>query len=378
MKKISILIALAIALGIGYWAISRPDIITVRLVTVKKGLVEATVANTRAGTIKACKRSRLSLPIGGQVDELLVDEGDRVKKGQLLLKLWNADQQARVRDGEARVVASRSALIEACHTSSLDQRELARVQGLAAKKLVSDERLDNAKTRAAISIASCDKARANVTVAKSFLELQTALFNKTQLVAPFAGVVAEINGEIGEYLTPSPPGVATPAAIDLIADDCLYVTAPIDEVDAGRIAVDMTARITLDAFRGRSLAGSVRRIAPYVKEFEKQARTVDVDVDFDAIPKDIHLLVGYSADIEVIVKQSKNTLRIPTEAIFDGDQVLRFHNTDTGLEQITIRTGIGNWVYTEVLEGIAENDQILLSLDTEGAVRGAQVQPITE
>ncbi len=378
VKKTFVSLGIIAAFAVSYWMLSRPEIIAVRLTTADTGLVESTVANTRAGTIKACNRSRLSLPIGGQVDELLVDEGDRVKQGQLLLRLWNADQLARVKDAEARITVSQAALKETCHTAALDKRELKRIQGMAAKKLVSEEQLDSASTRAMISATSCKKARASIKVAEAFLELQTALYDKTQLVAPFAGVVAEINGEIGEYLTPSPPGVATPPAVDLIADDCLYVAAPIDEVDASRIAIDMPARITLDAFRGQAFSGHVTRIAPYVKEFEKQARTVDVDVSFDQIPEDIHLLVGYSADIEVIIKQHKNTLRIPTESLFDDDQVLLFRSTDNTLKQRTIRTGLGNWIHTEVLEGLEKDDQILISLDTEGAIAGASVSPLPE
>jgi len=378
VKKTFVVLTIIAAFAVSYRMLSRPEVIAVRLTAVDTGLVESTVANTRAGTIKACNRSRLSLPIGGQVDELLVDEGDHVKQGQILLRLWNSDQQARVKDAQARVTVSQAVLKESCHTAALDKRELKRIQGLAAKRLVSEEQLDNADTRAVISATSCKKAQAGIHVAEAFLELQTALYDKTQLVAPFAGVVAEINGEIGEYLTPSPPGVATPPAVDLIADDCLYVAAPIDEVDASRIALGMPARITLDAFRGQAFTGHITRIAPYVKEFEKQARTVDVDVSFERTPEDIRLLVGYSADIEVIIKQHENTLRIPTESLFDDDQVLLFRSIDNTLEQRTIRTGIGNWVHTEVLEGLKKDEQILISLDTEGAIADASVSPLLE
>ena len=61
------------------------------------------------------------------------------------------------------------------------------------------------------------------------------------LTAPFDGVVAEVNAELGEYVTPSPPGIPTPPAVDLIDDRCLYVTAPIDEVDAPEIRTGMPA-----------------------------------------------------------------------------------------------------------------------------------------
>ena len=89
---------------------------------------------------------------------------------------------------------------------------------------------------------------------------QRALLDQATLRAPFAGIVAQINGEVGEFVTPSPPGIPTPPAVDLIDDSCLYVEAPIDEVDAARVKSGMPVRISLDAFRGQSFAGTVTRI----------------------------------------------------------------------------------------------------------------------
>ena len=375
MKKTLLIVVSIFVVAAIYWQLNREELIAVRLTKVEQGRVEATVANTRAGTIKACHRSRLSMPIGGQVADLLVDEGDQVEKGQVLIQLWNDDQQARVAEAKTRVTIAQGSVKESCHNAALDARELKRKQGLAAKKLVSEEVLDAAQTRASVSSFACAKARAGVETTQATLALQRALFEKTRLRAPFAGVVAEINGEVGEYITPSPPGVATPPAVDLIALDCLYVSAPIDEVDAAAIELNMPARISLDAFRGRIFKGRVSRIAPYVKEFEKQARTVDVEVAFDDLPDDLTLLIGYSADIEIILNQRESALRIPTETVIDGNRVL-LYDTATGLLSYRqFKPGLSNWTSTEVVEGLSEGDEILLSLDTEGAVDGALVSP---
>ena len=117
----------------------------------------------------------------------------------------------------------------------------------------------------------------------------------------------------------SPPGVATPPAVDLIDYSCLYVTAPIDEIDASQLRVGLPATVTLDAFRGTEFAGEVTRIAPYVLDLEKQARTVDVDVTLQALPENVRLLVGYSADITVLLEQRDHVLRIPTESLLVGE-----------------------------------------------------------
>lgn len=373
MKKLIVFFVLAILVGAAYWAASRPDVVSVRLTSIEKGVVEATVANTRAGTINACQRSRLSLSVGGQVSELRVSDGDHVKAGQVLLKLWNKDKEALIETAQAHLAESKHNKKEVCYAAALDEREAKRQQTLSKRNLSSAEALDTAETKARISKLHCEGAGFTIQENEAQLRLHKTLYEQTILVAPFDGIVAEINGEIGEYVTPSPPGVATPPAVDLIADDCLYVRAPIDEVDASVIKEGMPVRITLDAFRSRSFDGKVKRIAPYVKDYEKQARTVDVDVHFETLPEDLDLLIGYSADIEVILEQQNNKLRIPTEAVLDGQRVLRFDPQTSVLQELVFTPGISNWVFTEVKDGLEEGDQILLSLDVEGAVDGAMV-----
>ncbi len=187
--------------------------------------------------------------------------------------------------------------------------------------------------------------------------------------------MAQITGELGEYTTPSPPGVPTPPAIDLIDDSCLYVSAPMDEVDAPKIKIGQKARISLDAMSGKSFQGTVRRIAPYVTEIEKQARTVDIEVNFDQTPKDI-LLVGYSADIEAIIEKRDNVLRIPTQAIRQNKTTLVL-DTANKLEERSLKTGLANWGFTEILSGLDEGEQVLISFDQDDLKVGALVQQKT-
>jgi len=372
MKKLLIVVILLAAAAAVIWWFNRPDIPQVTVATLDSGPVEALVANTRAGTIRSCQRSKLSLTTGGTVAALHVKNGDRVEQGQLLMELWNADQRARVDQATAQLDAARVAVKEICDGAARDRREAQRAETLARKKVISDDALDTATTRAEVSEHSCARAKVEVQAAQAQRELHAALLEQTRLVAPFAGVVAEINGEVGEFVTPSPPGIPTPPAVDLIADECLYVRAPIDEVDAAAIRTGMPARISLDAFRGQTFNAVVTRIAPYVQDYEKQARTVDVEAEFSPVPEDITLLVGYSADIEVILQQRSNVLRVPTEAIFDQNQLLVV-NADNVLEQRTITAGLSNWTWTEISDGAKAGERVLLSLDTPGATAGARV-----
>jgi len=124
---------------------------------------------------------------------------------------------------------------------------------------------------------------------------------------------------------------------------------------------------------GKTFPGAVRRIAPYVTEVEKQARTVDVEADFDTPPKQV-LLVGYSADVEVIIERRDNVLRVPTQAIQQDGTVLVLGDDDT-LETRKLKTGLANWAFTEIASGLMEGDRVLLSFDQEKVKAGVKVKP---
>jgi HlyD family secretion protein len=145
-----------------------------------------------------------------------------------------------------------------------------------------------------------------------------------------------------------------------------------DEVDAPRLKAGQPARITLDALPGQSFPGKVRRIAPYVTEVEKQARTVDVEVDFDT-PPDAALLVGYSADVEVIIERRDGVLRVPTQAIRQDGTVLAL-GEDGRLEERRVKAGLANWAYTEIVGGLDAGDRVLMSFDQEEVKAGVKVR----
>lgn len=350
---------------------SKPEPIQVTVSKVERGIVEATVANTRAGTIKACRRAGLSPAMGGQITHLPVKEGDKVEAGELLLALWNDDLQALVVLAEQEARATRARAEASCIQADIAQREAQRLQQLKESGAASVELIDQAASRAKSSRAECASARASVNVSKARMDVAGANLARTLLLAPFSGVVAEINGELNEYVTPSPPGIATLPAIDLIDNNCFYVAAPIDEVDAPNIEVGMTARISMDAYGSQQFPASVRRIADYVLDREKQARTVDIEVVFDDPQQTPRLLAGFSADAEIVLAAHDNSLRISTLAVMEGPKVMLYNSDDETLQLRDIKIGISNWDHTEVLEGLEEHDQVITSLDRPGVEDGA-------
>jgi len=358
------------------WYFSRPSPVTVQLSKVERGLVEATVSNTRAGTVKACRRAKLAAPTGGQIERLLVSKGQRVKKDQVLLELWNDDVRAQERLAQEQLGTAQTQAQQACLQADLAEKEAERASQLRDSGFISAEGLDQRMSAAKVSRAGCEAARSQIDQSKSRIAVARASLDRMILRAPFDGIVADISGELGEYATPSPPGIPTLPAIDLIDDRCMFVSAPIDEVDAANVKVGQLARITLDAIKNKSFPGKVKRIAPYVLELEKQARTVEVEVSFIDPPNDENLLVGYSADVEIVYDSHANVLRIPTQTLLEGNHVLLFQDKGALVER-SVTTGLANWEQTEIESGLNEGDHIVLSLDREGVKAGAHVQAET-
>lgn len=364
--------ALVLALIVGAVSFAtRPKPVAVALGTLGKGPVEATLANTRAGSIEACQRTRLSTILGGRIETLSVKEGDHVRKGDVLLRLWNEDQRAQTALAEAQLATARQRIIEACALAASARHEADRQRDLAARGFVSMSRAETAAAEADLRAAACASARTDVAQAEARVRVTRVEQGRTTLVAPFSGIVAKIVGERGEYTTPSPPGVATPPAIDLIDDSCLFVEAPMDEVDAPRIRPGQPARVRLDSLPEKVFAARVRRIAPVVSAVEKQARTVDIELDFVDSAEAAGLLVGYSADVEIILAQREHTLRVPTSALLPGNRVLVLGD-DGMLASRELQVGLSNWEFTEVLAGATEGERIVVSLEREGVRAGAR------
>ncbi len=373
-RRIVILIIIIFLVAGIFMFFSREKPLPVVIQQVGLGPVESTVANTRAGTVKACRRAGLAPTTGGQIAKLLVHEGDQVKAEQILLELWNDDLAAQLELAKSEAMASNAQAEQACLVADEAERNAIRQRRLFNKQLSSEESVDQAETNAKAQRASCEAAKATASVSKSRVAVAQATLDRTILRAPFAGTVAKINGELYEFVTPSPVGVITPPAVDLIDDSCLYISAPIDEVDAPEIKPGMDARITLDAFSDKSFPGIVQRIAPYVLDVEKQARTVDVETVF-ANPGDFkQMLPGYSADVEVILAIHRDVLRIPTEAIMEGNRVLVYNGDGEPLEERNVETGLSNWKYTEIVSGLQAGDQVVTSIDREGVKAGTAAQ----
>ena len=133
MRKGLIAAALLLTLGALLWWWEGPQPLPVGLLAARRGPGGGPVANSRAGTLKACRRSQLSFNLGAPVAERLVTEGERVQAGQVLMRLRQDDQQARLAEAEARLLLQRNARVRQCAQAELGGRAGARPPRLAAR-----------------------------------------------------------------------------------------------------------------------------------------------------------------------------------------------------------------------------------------------------
>ncbi len=359
---------LTLVAGIGFavWSRLRPQPVRVVVHSVEQGTVERLVANTRAGTVKACRQADLSPGVGGQISRLPIKKGDRVAAGALLLEIWNNNLTAQVELTKSEGLAASARASAQRQQVDKASRDAERLKKLHIKALNSEQELDTALTGLAIHQAEYAAALADEKSSHDRLQVLASELDRTRLLAPFAGVIAEVNGELNEYVTPSPPGIPTPPVVVLLDTSCFYISAPIDEVDALALKIDMPTRVSLDAFGSRTFAGRVRQIDPYVLDREKQARTVQVEVAFVTPSDTDNFLAGYSADVEIVIESRAKVLRIPSQAILDGKRVFVFDPKTQRLLERKISTGLANWEVTEVVSGLSAGEQVVLSTDQPG------------
>jgi HlyD family secretion protein len=375
MKKwgIRFLVVLALvgagyALNIWVWA---PKPLTVSTVLVERGRVEQTVTNTRAGTVTARQRAKLSPEIGGRVVEIPHRKGATVHAGDILLRLNDDTQQAAVQMAERELAVVEVRRERACLEAARAKREYLRNQQLRERDLVSTDFLDKIENVAQTTAVFCKQAQVEITKARSAIVEAKATMAKTVLRAPFDGVVAEVDIEVGEWTTPSPPVLPVPPVMDLIDPTSMYVSAPMDEVDSSKIRQEQPVRVTLDPFPGKYYSGHVHRISSYVLDIEEQNRTVEIEVELDDRAFAARLLPGTSADVEVILSVKEDVLRIPTSALFEGQKVFVVENKILQLRPIAI--GLKNWDFVEIVDGLSESDVVVISLDQEGLGDGKPV-----
>ena len=369
MRRAAIPVGIVILIVLVRFTVFAPEPIPVEVITVATGPVEETVTNSQAGTVRARKRAKLSPEFGGTVIAIPFREGQPVTKGAAVLRRDDQLQRAELALAEREIETAKAQQRQACLASERAAREKERIARLAEDEIASQDFLDQATTEADRSVAACEAASASVERARAAVVLARTKVEKTVLRAPFDGIVADLTTEVGEWASPSPPALPIPPVVDILDPDSVYMSFPMDEVDSAQIAPGQPARVTVDSYRGQHFSAKVVRVAPYVLDVEAQNRTMEIEVELDDVNVFRRLLPGTSADVEVILQERKDALRIPTQALLEGNQVLLIENGV--LVARNVETGLSNWDYTEIVSGLDAGDEVVISLDRPEVQVGA-------
>jgi HlyD family secretion protein len=350
--------------------------VEVKGVQVERAVVEESITNSRAGTVKARQRAHLSAELGGRVVAVPFDKGATVKKGQILLQLNDAAEQARLKLTQRDLVVAKAERDRFCLAAERADREHVRYRDLSEKELVSIDELDRVESVALTTSAACAAGKAGVDRAQAAIGETKAALDKTVLYAPFDGILASVDVEVGEWVTPAPPAVPVPPVLDLIDPTSIYISAPMDEVDSAKILTGQSARISLDPYPGKQFSGKVVQVAPFVEDREEQNRTVDVEVELDDTRFATTLLPGTSADVELILSVQEDVLRIPRSTVLEGNVVWVVEGGQ--LAERPIEVGLKNWNYVEVVSGLEEGEWVVTSLDQADVTVGHPATLIKE
>jgi HlyD family secretion protein len=364
-----VLAALVLLFWILRLTVFRPKPVEVEVARVERGVVENTVTNSQAATVRSRLRARVGAELAGRVAAIPEREGAEIETGDLLVELDDTTAERRLDLAREDLATARARRDAAAAAADLARRELERAESLAASGLVSKEQLDAARAEADGTAADASAARAQIERAQASVRLSQQELTNHRVVAPFDGVVAEVLVEIGESVLPGQP------LIEMLDPERLYVSAELDEVDIGCIHSGLPARVEFDPFPDIAVPGTVTRVSPYVSDLLEQNRTLEVEVEFRQQPDDPHPRPGTSSDVEIILERQEDVLRVPTFSIIESDHVLVVE--DGRARERSVGIGLRNWDYTEILSGLDEGEKVITSLDRVQLRSGMRVREET-
>jgi HlyD family secretion protein len=328
--------------------------------------VEELVANSEAGSVRSRQAAKLSCDRAGRVTAIRHREGERVRAGDVLLEL-DVSSAAAARHAalhELEVAAAARQTAEA--TAKLADVQFARADELRRQGVISAEQFDEARTKRGAARSEVAAATARLKAADAAVRVQTNEIAQLQLRAPFDGVLSRRSVEVGEVVS---PGVQ---AFEIVALNRLYVTAPIDERDAGSLIPGQSVRVTLDAYPGVTWPARLSRVAPVAEEARQQNRTVEIEVDLPMLADHPAPRPGLTADVEVVLSRRDSVLRVPSAAVIEGHRVLRLQGGRAVARDV--RIGVKNWDWTEIVGGLAAGDRVITTLDRAGVKDGVRVR----
>ena len=358
-----------------------------KLAKVEKGDLAKSVVAT--GKVEPITKVEVKSKASGIVKKLLVEYGDRVKKGQLLAQLDKIEIEAGVEQSRASLEAAQANLAssKADHERAkvdaegpdvpLLKRSYDRALQMQKDGVVSMSALDDAEKEYKMAVNKQNVARAQMLVlqakiaqaqaqvaqdAANLKQLEEQL-NYTDIVSPIDGIILSRDVEMGDAVS-SILVLGSGATLVMTLGDTsqVYVKGKVDESDIGRVYLGQPARIKVESFKDKTFKGVVTKISPMGVE-KDNVTTFEVRVSIDNPGGE--LKAEMTANAEIILEEHKSVLQIPEGAIiYDKDRNASVEVPDPkgkdGKNKVAINIGISNGAKTEVLKGLKENDQVIL------------------
>jgi HlyD family secretion protein len=323
------------------------------------GLCEETVTGSSVGTVEAEQTAVVAGEVGGPVASIRVRQGP-VRKGDVIVTIDPEEFRTQHEQTARDLVTWRLRAEQAKLRVERAEAELKRSSGPEE----SEWRREQLAKDLAIAKKDFDIAEASVKTQEAALDVVELRLRKSAVAAPFDGILTRLHVEVGENVTPGRQLFTIQSAPPYL------VRAPVDETDLGRLALGQEAKVTFDAFRDRSFAGELIEIKPAASVDQKNNRTVDVKVRVKEMPPQI--VTGMSSHLEIILRKKPSALRIATAHIREDHATKTryvFVVDGSVARKRVVRTGLWNWEWTEVVEGLAEGDRVVVRItapDREG------------
>jgi len=406
-----LLLGVALIGGAGTLALlGRRGEVPVRVVSLKREDMVISVSATATGTLESEAEVNLRAEVPGRILRLLVDEGDRVARGQVVAELDPQETDSQVALARAELATARARLEEeqagvtmlrerirtkieeTRATMERAAKDLERLKALHAEGAIARQQLDLAQAEfdvaaAAHAAALADRdqvkvkehqvAGAQAAVGQRAAQLRLAEVQRSRMSirSPIAGLVTRRLANEGEVVGLGGGSMVTLGGplFTLVDLDRLYVRATVDEFDARQVRLGQEVRVTLEALPGRTLRGRLYKISPAVSGERQEARTFSVRVALEEGKEFVK--PGMSADVEVIVARRRDALFVPTQAILEREGKKRVYLVADGhARATTVKVGESNWSSTEILEGLREGDRVVINPDAPGLSDGGKVR----
>lgn len=376
-----VVVVLLLGGGIVWW-FNQPKTVEVQTVLARQAANdsgERTVLNA-SGYVTARRAATVSSKVTGKVIEVLVEEGMKVKEGQILARLDDVNVKASLTLAEAQVESAKSALAETRARLKQAELEFHRVTDLVKSDIAPQADLDAAEAEAKALQARLEQQQASVTVSEKELALWHQQLEDTIIRAPFAGIVTSKDAQPGEMISPvSAGGGFTRTGICTIVDmDSLEIEIDVNESYINRVQSSQPVEATLDAYPTWKIPCKVIAIIPTA---DRQKSTVKVRVGFDQL--DPRILPEMS--VKVAFRETggsgssaSQTVIVPKSAIQqqDGkDVVWVMQNGRAERRAVTVSLTVGE--DSQLSSGVAAGEKVVAKVPTglTGGTRLKEMKP---